>query len=87
MSDTEGETPTPPTEAEVVANEFFAMRDAHKAAVSAKLQEVLPIIQQGIDAGLYRDGLTINLNDVVNMVNHHAGILTPPPPPPPANPQ
>lgn len=66
-------TPAPP---ETTA-EFWAARDAHVAAVKAKLQAVIAEVQIGVDADLYRDGITTKLNDVLLGCQHHVAALSP----------
>lgn len=57
--------------------EFWAARDAHAKQVAAKLVEVQDAINAGVDAGLYRDGLTQNLAQTQATAQHLARQLDP----------
>lgn len=79
-----------PTTEELNTEAFWAARDAHTASVRAALQAVLDLIQVGIDSNLYRDGITVKLNEVKLATTHHVNQLSPNPAPtgplmPPAN--
>ena len=71
---------TETTEPQTV-EQFWAGRDAHVASVKAKIDEALAEIQAGVDANLYRDGITTKLNDARLALQHHSGQLAPLPAP------
>jgi hypothetical protein len=59
--------------------DFWAERDAHAKKVAEKLAAVQEEINAGVDAGLYRDGLTANLKQTQDNVLHLANALNPAP--------
>ena len=63
-------------------DQFWASRDAHVATVKTKIDEALAEIQLGVDANLYRDGITTRLNDARLALQHHSSQLAVPTLPP-----
>lgn len=66
------------TEDPQTVEQFWAARDAHTAAVKSKIDAALAEIQVGVDANLYRDGITTRLNDARLALQHHSSQLAVP---------
>lgn len=57
---------------------FWAERDAHAQKVAEALDAVQQAVNDGVDGGLYRDGITPALAEVQTMIAHLRNRLVPP---------
>lgn len=58
-------------------DDFWNARTEHQKKVAAALKAAQDVINEGVDAGLYKDGLTSNLMRVQEVIPHLAGQLDP----------